>query len=217
MDHITGSNHLKITYKLVDNVALHIDVYPPSPPPVEHDKTTEGIPVVVYFHGGGMTAGDRKSWFPTWLYRKKKFAGHVFFLTPCLPGRLSSAGIAFISADYRLVLPSTGHDTLQDIKDLFTFLVNGLNPALDEELSALRLPSFHINPKAIAVSGTSAGGLCAYLSVMHATYKPVALLSMYGMGGNFLVSVCELPALYTSYMTTTISPVTDRSLSTTED
>lgn len=27
------------------------------------------IPAVIYFHGGGMTVGDRKSWFPLWLQR----------------------------------------------------------------------------------------------------------------------------------------------------
>jgi len=25
------------------------------------------LPAVVFFHGGGMTSGDRTSWFPTWL------------------------------------------------------------------------------------------------------------------------------------------------------
>jgi len=87
---------------------------------------------------------------------------------------------------HRLVVPSTGHDVLEDIKDLFKFLADGFNPALEKELSSRSIPPFHVNTSAIAVAGTSAGGLCAYLSAMHATPKPVALLSMYGMGGNFL-------------------------------
>lgn len=25
-------------------------------------------PAVIYFHGGGMTVGNRQTWFPKWLY-----------------------------------------------------------------------------------------------------------------------------------------------------
>ena len=51
-----------IAYKQLGDLTLYIDVYPPT--------TTTGpgpVPAVVFFHGGGMTVGDRKSWFPTWL------------------------------------------------------------------------------------------------------------------------------------------------------
>ena len=50
-----------IAYKQLGDLTLYIDVYPPT---VESDGP---VPAVVYFHGGGMTSGDRTSWFPTWL------------------------------------------------------------------------------------------------------------------------------------------------------
>lgn len=93
-----------------------------------------------------------------------------------------------LSADYRLVSPSTGHDVLQDIKDLFAFVGQDLNRKIEEDCIARASAVFHINPHAIAVSGTSSGGLCAYFAAMHAAPRPVAVLSMYGMGGDYLVS-----------------------------
>lgn len=51
-----------VTYKKLGDLTLHIDVYPPTP------RFDAPVPAVVYFHGGGMTAGDRASWFPTWLH-----------------------------------------------------------------------------------------------------------------------------------------------------
>ena len=47
---------------------------------------------------------------------------------------------------------------------------------------------YEVDSSAIAVAGASAGGLCAYLAVMHVSPKPRALLSLYAMGGDFLVS-----------------------------
>ena len=49
--------------------------------------------------------------------------------------------------------------------------------------------TFKIDPDAMAVAGTSAGGLCAYLAAMHCVSpKPKGIVSMYGMGGDFFVS-----------------------------
>jgi hypothetical protein len=114
-----------------------------------------------------------------------------------LAERVTSAGFAFISADYQLLPPATGHDIIQDISDLMVFLV-GVEVAMplsgedvDGRGRSQQSPAqFRIDPNAIAVSGSSAGGLCAYLAAMHCTSpKPRAVLSMYGMGGNFLVSI----------------------------
>lgn len=96
--------------------------------------------------------------------------------------RLASAGVAFISADYRLMPPSNGHDIVSDIVSLFEFLRTSLNPRLQDETSLLR-----IDPTRIAVAGSSAGGLCAYLAAAHAAPKPAAVLSLYGLGGSFMV------------------------------
>lgn len=102
--------------------------------------------------------------------------------------RSNASGMAFISPDYRLIPPSTGHEVVQDIQDLFKFLSENINV----KLSAMKA-DFLIDSNAIAVTGSSAGGLCAYLAVMHANPKPKAVVALYAMGGNFLVSyLCRL-------------------------
>ncbi|THH27996.1 hypothetical protein EUX98_g6191 [Antrodiella citrinella] len=83
-----------------------------------------------------------------------------------LKDRLNSLGILFISADYRLIPPASGLDLVDDICDIFKFL--------------------SVDRSRIAVAGTSSGGLCAYLAALHAEPKPVAVLNMYAMGGDFL-------------------------------
>ena len=93
------------------------------------------------------------------------------------------ANYAFISADYTLLAPATGHDLLDDIKDLFCYLEKDLNEELKSNDSGIS-----IDPSAMVVSGTSAGGLCAYLAALHAVPKPKGVLSMYVQGGDFLVS-----------------------------
>ncbi|KAI0061551.1 alpha/beta-hydrolase [Artomyces pyxidatus] len=144
-----------IVYKRVQDVELYIDVYPPE----AGAQDSAPAPAIVYFHGGGLTVGDRTSWFPQWLYE-----------------RAARAGIAFISADYRLLPSSTGHDILADVVDLFAFLASGDLSASGCSVDAQRL---------VAV-GTSAGGYCCFLAAMHATPQPAAILSLYGLGGDFL-------------------------------
>ena len=59
---------LTMVYKLINDLPIHLDVYPPS----DLSATAVEIPMfpaVVYFHGGALTVGNRKSWFPAWLYR----------------------------------------------------------------------------------------------------------------------------------------------------
>jgi len=137
-----------VAYKQLGDLTLYIDVYPP--------RTNDPAPAVVFFHGGGMTAGDRTSWFPTWLCK-----------------RTLAAGLVFISADYRLLPPSTGHDVLEDVVDLFAFL------ACTQALGAVQIDSTRL-----AVAGSSAGGLCVFLAAVHAKPRPCAVLSIYGMGAE---------------------------------
>jgi acetyl esterase/lipase len=60
---------LTFTYKEVDGIRVLLDVYLPpdtiSQPQTQ--STNHFCPAVVYFHGGGLTVGNRRSWFPTWL------------------------------------------------------------------------------------------------------------------------------------------------------
>ena len=51
-----------VAYKKVGEITLYIDVHPPT---TESDGP---VPAIVYFHGGGMAAGDRASWFPAWIH-----------------------------------------------------------------------------------------------------------------------------------------------------
>ncbi len=181
------SKPLTFTYKNSNGSSpILLDVYPPRGP-----LTAKPVPVVVYFHGGGLTVGNKTSWFPHWLEGTYKEAMRWLHgrLIQASVERVTKSGFVFISVDYRLLPPSTGHEIIEDIKDLFRFLAIDLNPCLRERLVRTG-ESFQIEPKAIAVAGTSAGGLCAYLSVIHAIPRPAALLGLYAMGGDFTVRYC---------------------------
>ncbi|OCH91245.1 alpha beta-hydrolase [Obba rivulosa] len=87
---------------------------------------------------------------------------------------------------------------LADVKDLFHFLQHHINGLLRAERARVLgqydlerryyRPNFQVNPNCIAVAGSSAGGLCAYLAATHASPRPKAVLSLYGMGGDFMTS-----------------------------
>jgi len=53
---------ITLVYKRVRDLDIHLDFYPAG------ISTGKPCPVLVYFHGGGLTVGDRASWFPEWLY-----------------------------------------------------------------------------------------------------------------------------------------------------
>ncbi|KAG7445677.1 alpha/beta-hydrolase [Guyanagaster necrorhizus] len=157
-----GDAYSTIVYKSIGDLKIHFDLYHPR---LETRPQCPKVPAVIYFHGGGLTVGNRKSWFPHWLCK-----------------RVNAVGFAFVCADYRLI-PSgstTGYEILQDIKDLFAFLPT-------QGFSAFGV-SYQIDKDAMGVAGTSSGGLCAYLAAIHACPRPRAVLSMYGMGGNFFTS-----------------------------
>ncbi|KAG1732406.1 Alpha/Beta hydrolase protein [Suillus paluster] len=163
---------LTFIYKEIDGIRVSLDVYLPPDGNVDQQcsQQVKHCPAVVYFHGGGLTVGNKQSWFPTWL-----------------KSRLSARGIIFISADYRLLPPGTGYDVLADVKDAIAFVAGDLNVQIDQELAGLSFGSrFRVDPASIGVAGSSAGGYCAYLCAIHAVPKPKVLLSLYGMGGDFL-------------------------------
>ncbi|KAI0333674.1 alpha/beta-hydrolase [Cubamyces sp. BRFM 1775] len=158
-----------LAYKNTNGLTIYLDIYPP---PSDGTRTAP-LPGVVYFHGGALTVGNRKSWFPSWLH-----------------SRVIRLGVAFISVDYRIIPPATGHDILDDIKDVFNFLEQDVNRVIRElwMASSRTGRAFQIDPQRLAVSGSSAGGLCAYLAAIHANPRPKAVLSLYGMGGDMLTS-----------------------------
>jgi acetyl esterase/lipase len=53
---------ITVVYKRIDDLDLHLDLYPPT------SWLDQPRPALVYFHGGGLTVGDRTSWFPQWLH-----------------------------------------------------------------------------------------------------------------------------------------------------
>lgn len=77
----------------------------------------------------------------------------------------TSQNWSFISADYRLLVPASGHDMLDDVTTLFAYISDNL-PQID--------------PKRIAVVGTSAGGYLARLAGLYADPRPCAIVSMQG-------------------------------------
>ena len=54
----------------LSGIPLQLDVYLPDSRlsgASAFEDNGVGIPAVVYFHGGGLLAGNRRSWFPDWL------------------------------------------------------------------------------------------------------------------------------------------------------
>lgn len=108
--------------------------------------------------------------------------------------RVLDSGYALLSIDYQLIPPATGHDVLSDISDFFSFIERPTTVFATQVGTGGNEVRYRIDTEAISVAGSSAGGLCAYLAATVLKPKPKALLSMYGMGGDFLVpSLFYLP------------------------
>ncbi|KAJ7701466.1 Alpha/Beta hydrolase protein [Mycena rosella] len=158
-----------VCYKKIDQTPIYFNVYPPA---LQPQSPYPRLPAVVYFHGGGLTVGNRTSWFPNWL-----------------KARIVSAGYVFISADYRLIPSVTLHDIIEDIQDAFSFL---RQDGLCFKTADGDVP-FGVDPASIAVAGSSAGGLCAYMAALHVSPKPKAVLALYAVGGNPFIPQCLTP------------------------
>lgn len=189
----TGEDTSKVTipYKKAHGKDVLLDIYPPTSDAI---LNAERVPALIFFHGGGLTVGDRSSWFPTWLKGKFMIQCFSYCSDLCLfrVERVTNAGFALISPDYSLIPPSSGHAIVEDIKELFEFISKTLNDTLQARIAESRdkgtsTPDFKVDPEALAVAGASAGGLCAYLASIHAHPKPKAVVALYAMGGDFLV------------------------------
>ena len=100
-------------------------------------------------------------------------------LTPN-PDATLEHGILFISADHRLLYPSTAFDIIADVKSLFTFLAS---PSFSETHLP---PGVTLDSTRIAVSGESGGGYATRAAGIFAQPKPKALLLQYAQGGQLL-------------------------------
>ncbi|EIN13448.1 alpha/beta-hydrolase [Punctularia strigosozonata HHB-11173 SS5] len=138
-----------LIYSRVGDLEIKIDVYVP--------ETTGEAPIVLWYHGGGLTSGSRDDdLLPTWL----------------LDASLARRWI-FVSADYRLLVPCTGHDELDDIRALSSFL--------SSDVFRAALPAGLTPSGATLVSGGSAGSYMALQYALHASPKPKAVLNLFGM------------------------------------
>ena len=66
--------HSTFAYKQIGNQDVLFDIYLPEVPSSGSLKRNEtvSVPAVVYFHGGGLTVGNRESWFPFWLHSRRQ-------------------------------------------------------------------------------------------------------------------------------------------------
>lgn len=97
-----------------------------------------------------------------------------------MPDAAFKNDIIFISADHRLLFPSTGFDIIEDIKKLFDCLAA-------PDFSSKHLPQgVALDSGRIAVVGESGGGYAARAAGIFAKPKPRAIMLQFAMGGELL-------------------------------
>lgn len=131
-------------YKEGEGYALALDIYLPR-------NTFGDLPVVLFLHGGALIFGGRDD------------ASHEEIEA------ILQAGIAYVSADYRLSPETRLMEIIQDVRDVLTWI----------RKEGARL--FRFDPQRIAVMGKSAGGYLALSSGMY-QQRPKAIISFYGYG-----------------------------------
>lgn len=146
------------TYK-TSPVPIQLDLYLPSTPPSDG----KGLPLLVWFHGGGLLQGNRDTVAPHHL------------------NGVTKHGYALISADYRLS-PQVGvADVLEDVKDCLAWSATELPKQLAASGRGSNKTSSLLDTTRIAVSGSSAGGYLALLAGLYATGpgRPKVVLPIY--------------------------------------
>ncbi|KAK4685531.1 hypothetical protein P7C73_g4615, partial [Tremellales sp. Uapishka_1] len=149
------------TYDEVNHIDL--DAYIPS------KVSISKLPVIVIFHGGGMVAGSKKdALLPVWILEK-----------------VIPRDVLVISANYRLLYPSTTSDMIADAHSLFAYLsspASGLAQMLGSRSLSLDLDN-------VAVVGVSGGNYVARAAATLSSIvpRPKAWLGVYGMGNDFFL------------------------------
>ncbi|KAM0792785.1 hypothetical protein ACM66B_002554 [Microbotryomycetes sp. NB124-2] len=129
-----------------------------------NNKDDRKRPLLVFVHGGGLVAGNKLGWLPTWLL-KDAFDQDFVILSP----------------DYTLLRPKTAHDTLQDVLDLWKWIHTDLNKQL-----LAKGEQVEIDLDRVVVTGASAGGLLTWWFAIHANPKPKAICPIYPGGGALI-------------------------------
>ncbi|KAF4217759.1 hypothetical protein CNMCM6457_004270 [Aspergillus fumigatiaffinis] len=143
-----------ICYKKVGQLHIQLDL---TLPPNAYK-----VPVLLWFHGGGLLQGRRDTNIPPHMVRG-----------------VTKYNYAFISADYRLA-PQVGiKDIFEDVRDCIGFIRT--------ELAEHTGPGV-LDTHRLAVSGSSAGGYLSLLAGLYVNPKPKVILCIYPITdplGNF--------------------------------
>jgi acetyl esterase/lipase len=136
-----------IVYKVVDGLEITLDIHVPA--------TAEAVPILLWFHGGGLLQGHRQG------------------IAPHMLESVSKHNHALISADYRLA-PQVGvREILEDVQDCVKFIrqSDGLASHLEGTST--------VDTSRLAISGSSAGGYLALLAGLYLEPKPQVILPIY--------------------------------------
>jgi len=141
-----------ITYKVVSDKPIQLDVYAPAvmlgeAPWVAPMKNT--APAILYFHGGGWTQGDRSSRLLNLLPYMKK-------------------GWVVVNADYRLIGNTDMNGSIADCSAAFEWLLENTK-------------QLGVDPGRIYVSGESSGGHLALLTAIHHGKQVAGIINWYGV------------------------------------
>lgn len=139
-----------IVYKVIGGLEITLDIHIP--------ENAQAVPILLWFHGGGLLQGHREKVAPHMLESVSKY-NH-----------------ALISADYRLA-PQVGvQEIFEDVQDCVNFIrrSEGLASYLESAMGANI-----VDTSRLAISGSSAGGYLALLAGLYLEPKPRVILPIY--------------------------------------
>lgn len=138
---------LTTTYKTVDSHNISLNVLFPQ---TLKQSSSEGSPIIIRFHGGGLVAGASlfPDFFGKWLLETSERYSAII-----------------ISANHRLMPESNADDIMEDIEDVWKWIHASLPAYLEQQTGGRIKP----NLSRIMTAGESAGG---YLSVQLSLNHP---------------------------------------------
>lgn len=175
-----------VTFKTVGSLPIKLDLYLPSQP-------ASNLPILLWFHGGGLLQGSRAR------------------VAPHMVSGVTKHGYALVSADYRLAPQVTIDEILTDVQDCLIFVREKLQQHVTHGTT--------IDASRIAVSGSSAGGYLALLAGLYSEdVVPRAILPIYPITnphGAFFANPQPIPDGHVDE--SVVAPYLDRSAETVAD